>query len=338
MLRRDPRRRPGRPGSSWRPGHGARSSRSRVTATAGLPVELMATSNTRLNGSGRSTPGAPRRSSGRTAAPPSPTGRHRRSRLRDRSRRRSPRAITLLPQRRGVLRPASCSSSPPPLRSVCCGGARPSSSDLPRALHVGPRLGRPLPLPGGQQDTDRWRRPRLVRADRRAPRGAPLPARRPPPLGALARHRPQRRADGARDGGPDRRAGHLGDPPARRPDAAERMAERAMATVVALVDRGAAVLLATTEDDGPRIGSVGDRRSAGRRLARAVAEPDTPYYRTTATALPRRALPRRGLPRRAQPRGADRAARESLRHGQARQPAGTARALDHACAWRARAR
>ena len=56
-------------------------------------------------------------------------------------------------------------------------------------------------------------------------------------------------------------------------DAAERMAERAMATVVALVDRGAAVFLATTEHSGPRLGAVGDRRSAARRLARAVADP-----------------------------------------------------------------
>ena len=47
-----------------------------------------------------------------------------------------------------------------------------------------------------------------------------------------------------------------------------------MATVVALVDRGASVLLATTEATGPHVGAVGDRRSAGRRLARAVAEPD----------------------------------------------------------------
>jgi len=56
-------------------------------------------------------------------------------------------------------------------------------------------------------------------------------------------------------------------------DAAERMAERAMATVVALVDRGASVLLVTTENGGPKKGAVGDRRAAGRRLARAVAEP-----------------------------------------------------------------
>ncbi len=57
-------------------------------------------------------------------------------------------------------------------------------------------------------------------------------------------------------------------------DAAERMAERAMATVVALVDRGVAVFLTTTENSGPRVGAVGDRRSAARRLARAVADPE----------------------------------------------------------------
>jgi hypothetical protein len=43
-----------------------------------------------------------------------------------------------------------------------------------------------------------------------------------------------------------------------------------MATIVALVDRGASVLLATTEDDGRKVAVVGDRRNAGRRLARAV--------------------------------------------------------------------
>jgi hypothetical protein len=57
-------------------------------------------------------------------------------------------------------------------------------------------------------------------------------------------------------------------------DGAERLAEQAMATIVALVDRGAAVLLATTEVQGPKIAAVGDRRSAGRRLARAVADGD----------------------------------------------------------------
>ena len=55
-------------------------------------------------------------------------------------------------------------------------------------------------------------------------------------------------------------------------DAAERLAERALGTVVALLDKGTPVLLATTEDVGPACRAVGDRRSAGRRLARAVAD------------------------------------------------------------------
>jgi uncharacterized protein (DUF58 family) len=55
-------------------------------------------------------------------------------------------------------------------------------------------------------------------------------------------------------------------------DAAERVAERALGTVVALLDRGWRVVLATTEDDGPKLDVVVDRRSAGRRLARAVPD------------------------------------------------------------------
>jgi hypothetical protein len=66
------------------------------------------------------------------------------------------------------------------------------------------------------------------------------------------------------------------------------MAERAMATVVALVDRGASVLLATTEESGPKIATVSDRRSAGRRLARAVSEPDALHHITTSTGRPAR--------------------------------------------------
>ena len=55
-------------------------------------------------------------------------------------------------------------------------------------------------------------------------------------------------------------------------DAAERVAERAFGTVVALLDRGTAVVLATSEASGPRRATVVDRRSAGRRLARAVSD------------------------------------------------------------------
>jgi hypothetical protein len=53
-------------------------------------------------------------------------------------------------------------------------------------------------------------------------------------------------------------------------DAAESVAEQAFGTLVALFDRGTAVILTTTEETGRRTDAVADRRSAGRRLARAV--------------------------------------------------------------------
>jgi uncharacterized protein (DUF58 family) len=55
------------------------------------------------------------------------------------------------------------------------------------------------------------------------------------------------------------------------PDAAERVAEGALGSVAALVQGGATVLLWTREASGPVFGPVVDRRTAGRRLARAVA-------------------------------------------------------------------
>jgi uncharacterized protein (DUF58 family) len=55
------------------------------------------------------------------------------------------------------------------------------------------------------------------------------------------------------------------------PDAAERVAEGALGSVVDLVQGGAPVLLATREATGPVLGAVADRRSAGRRLARAIS-------------------------------------------------------------------
>jgi uncharacterized protein (DUF58 family) len=58
------------------------------------------------------------------------------------------------------------------------------------------------------------------------------------------------------------------------PEAAERMAERALGSVVGLLEGGTPVLLVTTEATGPAVGAVADRRSAGRRLARAVAGRD----------------------------------------------------------------
>ncbi len=57
------------------------------------------------------------------------------------------------------------------------------------------------------------------------------------------------------------------------PDQAERVAERALGTVLRLMERGVEVTLATTEASGPVRAEVADRRAAGRRLARAVSGP-----------------------------------------------------------------
>ncbi|HLX89384.1 MAG TPA: transglutaminaseTgpA domain-containing protein [Acidimicrobiales bacterium] len=57
------------------------------------------------------------------------------------------------------------------------------------------------------------------------------------------------------------------------PDAAERLAERALGSVATLLERGAAVVLGTSEPDGQRIDAVHTVVEAGRRLARAVGDP-----------------------------------------------------------------
>ena len=50
------------------------------------------------------------------------------------------------------------------------------------------------------------------------------------------------------------------------PEVAERVAERALGTVVSLLDKGAPVVLGTMEPSGPVLAPVADRRAAGRRL------------------------------------------------------------------------
>lgn len=57
------------------------------------------------------------------------------------------------------------------------------------------------------------------------------------------------------------------------PEAADRTAERALGTIVGLLDRGVPLVLATDEGSGPVRASVVDRRGAGRRLAVAVSRP-----------------------------------------------------------------
>jgi uncharacterized protein (DUF58 family) len=58
------------------------------------------------------------------------------------------------------------------------------------------------------------------------------------------------------------------------PDEADRVAARALGTILRYLERGSTVLLATLEASGPVTASVADRRGAGRRLARAVAHPN----------------------------------------------------------------
>jgi hypothetical protein len=58
------------------------------------------------------------------------------------------------------------------------------------------------------------------------------------------------------------------------PTEAERVAERALGTVVQLLQRGAPVILSTVEYSGRVVSLVTDRRGAGRRLARAVPQSD----------------------------------------------------------------
>ena len=148
---------------------------------------------------------------------------------------------------------------------------------LPSTLYVAPRSGLPESLPlRAHEDTgatNDW-----VQTDLGQPRGA----------------RPYRSGDSRRQVH-WRATAHAGELMVReleRPSAepitftvvlphdpheAERVAERAFGTIARLLDRGATVLLATVESSGPVIAGVADRRTAGRRLARAVASADAAY-------------------------------------------------------------
>jgi uncharacterized protein (DUF58 family) len=147
---------------------------------------------------------------------------------------------------------------------------------LPSTLHVAPRRGRPDRAISRVHDDDgegnEW-----VPSDVGQPRGA----------------RPYRSGDSRRQVH-WRATAHTGElmvrelerPSAepvtvtvvlpRDPEAAERAAERALATVVQVLESGAPVLLATVEGSGSVVAPVADRRTAGRRLARAVNAPGNP--------------------------------------------------------------
>ena len=142
---------------------------------------------------------------------------------------------------------------------------------LPAALHVSPRCGpaQRVPLRSEEGTGDLLDRPR---SDEGLPRGA-----RPYLPGDPRRlvHWPA-----------TAHAGHLMvqelEQPAADPvtitvelpaeaEAAERVAEGALGSVVRLLHDGRPVVLGTTEHSGPVLAAVADRRTAGRRLARAVA-------------------------------------------------------------------
>jgi uncharacterized protein (DUF58 family) len=144
---------------------------------------------------------------------------------------------------------------------------------LPAPLHVSPRCGpaQPVPLRPDEGNGDILDRPR---AEEGLPRGA----------------RPYEPGDPRRlvHWRSTAHTGHLMvrelEQPAAEPvtitvelptdpAAAERVAEGAMGSVVALLQDGTPVLLGTREPAGTVLGPVGDRRAAGRRLARAVAAP-----------------------------------------------------------------
>jgi len=179
-------------------------------------------------------------------------------------------AFALLPRRRGVV-----SSIVVDVATAAPFGllwwTRRVRLDLASELHIGPKIGPPVVLPRQQDDRsgDSWERaPR----DIGEPRGV-----RPYRPGDSRRwvHWPATAHSGElmvreMEGPTAEPVVVLVSLPSDE-EAAESVAERALGTLVALFDRGTSVFLTTTEPTGRRTGAVADRRTAGRRLARAVA-------------------------------------------------------------------
>jgi len=148
--------------------------------------------------------------------------------------------------------------------------SRKATLHLPLSLHVSPRLGKPVRLPrsdlGGSGDQAR-----------------PVPTHLGEPRGV----RPYQPGDQRRQihwpstAHTARLMVREVEEPSAHPvtlkvtlpndvDAAEREAEHALGTAVAVLDRGGSLLMVTSEVEGPVTGAVADRLEAGRRLARAV--------------------------------------------------------------------
>jgi uncharacterized protein (DUF58 family) len=231
--------------------------RAPTDGSAGLPLEVDLTASTRLRI--------------RPAEPPGPdtfAGPARGAGGRDK--RSAPDAITLLPLHRGVHSRLSfdiATAAPFGLQWW----TRRVTWPLPAPLHVAPRRGQPRPLP-------------RLRDDDAGDQGRPAPVGRDEIRGT----RQYRSGDSRRHmhwpataHAGELMVRELEDPSAEPvtvsvtlppdPEEAERIAEQALGTVLRLGDRGAVVLLATTEPSGPVSAPVADRREAGRRLARAVS-------------------------------------------------------------------
>jgi uncharacterized protein (DUF58 family) len=235
--------------------------RLRVTAvptdgTAGLPCELGVVSSSRVRLFPRHPPG-PECFAGPAGSPAPAAGD----------------ALTLVPRRRGVhswIAVDVATAAPFGL----LWWTRRLRLELPSELHIGPKLGPSVDLPRLEDDhtgDSTHRSPR----DIGEPRGV----------------RPYRPGDSRRwvHWPATAHSGELMvremEGPTAEPvvvvvtlppdeDAAEAVAEQAFGTLVALFDRGTSVFLTTLETAGRRTAAVADRRSAGRRLARAVALSD----------------------------------------------------------------
>ena len=181
-------------------------------------------------------------------------------------------AVTLVPTRRGVHDSVTfdiASAAPFALQWW----TKRVQLPLTAALHVSPRRGqaRPVPLRPEEGSGEVVERPR---SDEGLPRGARL----------YVPGDPRRLVHWRATAHSGRLMVRELERPVAEPvtitvdlpadaEAAERVAEDALGSVVGLLQQGAPVVLRTTEPSGPVLAAVPDRRTAGRRLARAVAAP-----------------------------------------------------------------
>jgi uncharacterized protein (DUF58 family) len=179
--------------------------------------------------------------------------------------------VSLLPPRRGVHETVTldiATAAPFALQWWTRRVALP----LPSALHVAPRRGQPWSLPSHNHE-DAGALHDWVQADAGEPRGA-----RPYRPGDSRRRVHWRATAHAGELMVSELEGPTSEPVTvtvtlpQDPVQAEHVAERALGTVARLLERGAAVHLATVESTGPVLAVVADRRGAGRRLARAVPQ------------------------------------------------------------------